>query len=88
MNIEDPENDPYLVNHEEILERPQFPHFSIRSDQKNGYSIELSTGEELDLGKVHPAALDYLFATVKAINDLVADPKMVSYDRLKHKFGE
>lgn len=88
MNIQDPENDPYIVNHEELLERSQFPHFSLHSNPKNGYSIKLSTGEELNLGKVHPAALEHLLSTVKAINNLAMDPKMLSYDRLKHEFGE
>ena len=88
MHIEEPENDPYLINHEELLERSQFPHFSLNSDSEKSYSIKLSTGEELNLGKVHPVALEHLFSTIKAINKLAVDPEMLSYDRLKEEYGE
>ncbi len=69
----------------ELIER--FPHVSLHSG-KDGHKITSSTGHELDLGKVHPAAMEFLMSTISFINRLSQDPGMISYDRLKDEYGK
>ncbi|MBO6622400.1 MAG: hypothetical protein JJ892_11940 [Balneola sp.] len=66
----------------------QFPHFNVKFEPENGHTLCLSTGDQLELGKVHPALMEHLFTTVKTINRLAHDPTMISYERLKDEFGE
>lgn len=66
----------------------QFPHFSVKFEPQKGHTLCLSTGDQLELGKVHPALMEHLFTTVKTINRLAHDPTMISYERLKDEFGE
>lgn len=88
MHIEEYENDPYKVNQEELLERNPFPYFSLYTDSVDNYSIKLSSGHELYLGKIHPAAAEYLLGTLKTLNKLAQDPAIFSYDQLKDIYGE
>lgn len=86
MNIEEVKKAQYEANDRELLER--FPHFSLRSGKGGQKKVILSSGQELDLGQVHPAALEYLMSTIKFMNRLSEDPLMISYDRLKAEYGE
>lgn len=57
----------------------KFPRLGLHSTKK-GETLVISTGQRLELGKVHPAALEHLFTTIKTINRLAQDPTMISYD--------
>ena len=67
--------------------KSSFPHFSIKFTPKTGYTLILSSGHTLELGHVHPSMLEHLFTTVKTINMLSNDPKMISKKRLNSQLN-
>jgi len=67
--------------------RPQFPQLSIKFTVDEGHTLIMSTGQKLQLGKVHHSALEDLFLTVNLINRLAEDPKMISAERINSQLN-
>lgn len=86
MKIEELKKAQYEADDREQLER--FPHFTLYGDEDGNHRIELSSGQRLELGKVHKAAVMDIVELVKTINKLAQDPTVLSYEALKDRYGE
>ncbi|GEM_PF-5329327 len=69
------------------IKGPQFPQLSIKFTPKEGHTLIMSTGQQLQLGTVHHSALEDLFLMVNLLNRLAEDPKMISKERISSQLN-
>lgn len=69
------------------MQGQQFPQFSLKYSPEQGHTLILSTGQKLQLGKVHHSALEDLFLAMNLINGLAEDPKMISKERISSQIN-
>lgn len=69
------------------MQGPQFPQFSLKFSPEQGYTLILSTGQKLQLGKVHHSALEDLYLAMNLFNGLAEDPKMISKERISRQLN-